>query len=313
VSGNGIPRSGPDETMRQRMRTVITDLAETDDRLFGLFSDISCHDYFAAAMLAHPERMVNVGIMEQTVLSAAAGVATEGFIPVVHSIAPFIVERPFEQIKVDFVYQGLGLNITSIGASYDYASDGYTHLAPGDVSILKTLPGMEIAVPGTPAEFETLFRAAYADGAPTYYRLSSRRNREDRSVEFGCLDLVRLDRPGPVVVAVGPTLDAVIEATRGLPVSVLYCTTVAPFDCATLRDIAGDEPRVILVEPYYAGALVQDVVAGLAPRPVRVEAIGVPHEVITRYGTPEDHDREYGLSAEGLRARITSAIAAWAA
>jgi len=67
VSGNGIPRSGPDETMRQRMRTVITDLAEADDRLFGLFSDISCGDYFSAAMAAHPERMVNVGIMEQTV------------------------------------------------------------------------------------------------------------------------------------------------------------------------------------------------------------------------------------------------------
>lgn len=167
-------------------------------------------------------------------------------------------------------------------------------------------------MPGTPAEFETLFRAAYDDGAPTYYRLSSRRNREDHTVEFGCLELIRLDRPGPVVIAVGPMLDAVLEATRDLPVSVLYCTTVAPFDCTTLRDIAGAAPRVVLVEPYYAGALVQDVVAGLAPRPVRVEAIGVPHEVITRYGDPEDHDREYGLTAEGLRTRITSAMAAWA-
>jgi transketolase len=299
--------------MRQRMHTVVTEIADADDRLFGLFSDISCGDeYLGEAMLAHPERMVNLGIMEQTVLSAAAGVATEGFIPLVHSIAPFIVERPFEQIKDDFVYQGLGVNIISIGASYDYASDGYTHLAPGDVSILKTLPGMEVVVPGTPAEFEALFRAAYADGAPTYYRLSSHRNREDHSVELGCLELLRLDRPGPVVVAVGPMLDAVLEATRDLGVSVLYCTTVAPFDCATLREIGGDEPRVVLVEPYYAGALVQDVVAGLAPRPVRVEAIGVPHQIARRYGTPEDHDREYGLTAEGIRARIEAAMTAWA-
>jgi transketolase len=298
--------------MRQRMRTVITDLAESDERLFGLFSDISCSEYFDAAMRAHPDRMINVGIMEQTVLSAAAGVATEGFIPVVHSIAPFIVERPFEQIKVDFVYQRLGVNIISIGASYDYASDGYTHLAPGDVPVLKTLPGMEIVVPGTPAEFEALFRAAYADGAPTYYRLSAQRNQEDHLVELGCLELIRLDRPGPVVVAIGPMLDPVLEATRDLPVSVVYCTTVAPFDCATLQAIAGERPQVILVEPYYAGALVQDVLAALAPRPVRVEAIGVPHQVIARYGTREDHDREYGLTADGIRSRIVSAMAAWA-
>ena len=312
MSGNGIPRSGPDETMRQRMRTVITDLAEADDRLFGLFSDISCGDYFSAAMAAHPERMVNVGIMEQTVLSAAAGVAAEGFIPIVHSIAPFIVERPFEQIKVDFVYQGLGVNITSIGASYDYASDGFTHQAPGDVAILKTLPGMEVVVPGTPAEFEALFRKAYDDGAPTYYRLSSHRNREDRSVEFGSLDLVRLDRSGPIVVAVGPMLDPVLEAAADLPVTVLYCTTVAPFDRATLREIAGDEPQIILVEPYYAGTLVEDVAVALAPRPVRIESIGVPHQVMRRYGTPEDHDRNFGLTAGGIRTRITSAMAAWA-
>jgi len=312
VNGNGRLPSSPDETMRERMRALVTELVDSDERLFGLLSDISCDGYFTAAMLAHPERMVNVGIMEQTVLSAAAGVATEGFIPVVHSIAPFIVERPFEQIKVDFVYQRLGVNIISIGASYDYASDGYTHQAPGDVAILKALPGMEVVVPGTPAEFEALFRAAYDDGAPTYYRLSSHRNRKDRCVEFGCLDLVRFDRSGPVIVAVGPMLDPVLEATADLAVTVLYCTSVAPFDCVTLREIAGDEPRIILVEPYYAGALVPDVVAALAPQPVRIEAIGVPHEVTTRYGTPEEHDRRYGLTAEGIRSRIDSAMAAWA-
>lgn len=312
MSADGLVRSGPTETMRQRMRAVVTELADSDDRLFGLFSDISCDDYFGPAMLAHPERMVNVGIMEQTALSAAAGVAIEGFIPLVHSIAPFIVERPFEQIKDDFAYQRLGVNIISIGASYDYAGDGYTHQAPGDVPILMTLPGVEIVVPGTPAEFETLFRAAYADGAPTYYRLSARRNREDRSVEFGCQDLVQLDRGGPVVVAVGPMLDPVLEATRELPVSILYCTTVAPFDSATLREIAGDTPRVVLVEPYHAGALARDVVAALAPRPVRLETIGVPHQIITRYGTADDHDRAYGLTAEGIRSRIAAVMQSWA-
>jgi len=110
-------------------------------------------------------------------------------------------------------------------------------------------------------------------------------------------------------VAVGPMLDPVLEATADLAVTVLYCTTVAPFDCQTLRDLAGEDPRVILVEPYYAGALLSDVVVALAPRPVRVEAIGVPHQVTTRYGTPEEHDRQHGLTAEGIRSRIEAFLA----
>jgi transketolase len=304
------PRSsGSDETMRLRMCEVVNDIAAQDARLFGLFSDISCNDYFEPAMRAYPERMINLGIMEQAALSAAAGVALEGFIPLVHSIAPFIVERPFEQIKVDFIYQRLGVNITSIGASYDYASDGYSHHAPGDVAILKSLPGMEVVVPGTPAEFEVLFRAAYDNGSPTYFRLSSRRNRVDHDVSFGALTVVR--RAGPtLVVAVGPMLQPTLEATGDLPVSVLYCTTVAPFDGATLHALAGDEPTVILVEPYYAGALVGDLAEALSPRRVRVEAIGVPHEVIVRYGDADDHDADYGLTTTGLRKRIRAVVTA---
>src|SRR5260370_511485 len=113
----------------------------------------------------YPDRAVNVGIMEQTMVSVAAGIAVEGFIPVVHSIAPFLAERPFEQLKDDFCYQRLGGNFISIGGSYDYSTEGMTHHGPGDVPILRNLPGIRIVMPGTPAEFDPLFREAYASGA----------------------------------------------------------------------------------------------------------------------------------------------------
>jgi len=297
--------------MRAQLARTVAELMDADPRLVMVLCDISV-GLFDEAAAKHPGRVVNLGIMEQTAVSLAAGFALEGFVPVVHSIAPFLVERPFEQIKDDFCYQGLGGNFVSIGASYDYASDGMTHQAPGDVAILKTLPGMEIVVPGTAAEFDTLFRQSYADGAPTYFRTSAQVNRVSRPVRFGQLDVVRAGAAA-TVVAIGPMLDRVIDACAGLDVSIVYCTTVAPFDAAGLRELARELPApVVLVEPYYAGTGVADVVQALAPAPLRIEAIGVPRRVLRNYGTAEEHDAALGLTAAGIRTRLDRLLASTA-
>src|SRR5436309_10112448 len=178
-------------TMRQQMGQTVNELLERDERLVVVLAEISTQ-FFSET--SNPERVINVGIMEQTMVSVAAGLALEGFIPVVHSITPFLVERPFEQIKDDFCYQRLGGNFISTGASYDYSIEGMTHHGPGDVQILRSLPGMQIAVPGTPGEFDHLFREAYANGSPTYYRMSVSCNPVEDSVHFGKLEIVSRGR-----------------------------------------------------------------------------------------------------------------------
>ena len=288
-------------TMRDQMAQTVEDAMARDERVVLVLAEIS-RTFLDGVFRRYPDRAVNVGIMEQTMVGVAAGMALEGFIPVMHSIAPFLAERPFEQLKDDFCYQRLGGNFISVGGSYDYSTEGMTHHGPGDVPILRSLPGMRIVVPGTPAEFDALFREAYAGGAPTYYRLGLRRNPTDRPVRFGQLDVVRRGRRA-TVVAVGPMLAPTQAAVADLDVTVLYCTTVAPFDGATLRE-ASASGDIVLVEPYYAGALVPDVVAAMGQTPVRVAAIGVPHEVLAPYGTPEEHDTALGLAPEGIRQRI---------
>src|SRR5258707_3512339 len=168
-------------TMRQQMFQTVSELLESDRRLALVLADISV-DSFTGALQS--ERIINVGIMEQTMTSVAAGIALEGFIPVLHSITPFLVERPFEQIKDDFCYQQLGGNFISTGASYDYSVEGMTHHGPGDVQILRSLPGMQIVVPGTPREFDVLFREAYANGSHTYYRLNLKSKHVEHAVRF---------------------------------------------------------------------------------------------------------------------------------
>src|SRR5436190_22396410 len=212
-------------TMRQQMIATIEDLFQSDERLSLVLGDISL-ELFAKVFQHYPERAFNLGIMEQTMVSIAAGLASEGFIPVVHSITPFLVERPFEQIKDDFCYQRLGGTFISTGASYDYSIEGMTHHGPGDVQILRSLPGMQIVVPGTPGEFDYLFREAYANGSPTYYRLSATNNSVEYPVRFGKLEIVQRGKQA-TVIAVGPMLAATLSAVENLDVTVLYCTTVA--------------------------------------------------------------------------------------
>ena len=113
-----------------------------------------------------PTRAVNVGIAEQTMVGVAAGFALEGFHPIAHSLSPFMAERPYEQLKLDFGYQGLGGTFIGTGASYDYASEGGTHHSPGDAAALLAIPRMQVLAPGHGAEVAQLMRATYANGAP---------------------------------------------------------------------------------------------------------------------------------------------------
>ncbi len=287
--------------MRQQMVKTLEELMIYDERLVVVLAEIS-YSYFNKNSPQFSERILNVGIMEQTMVSVAAGLAMEGFIPAVHSITPFLVERPFEQLKDDFCYQQLGGNFISTGASYDYSVEGMTHHGPGDVQILRSLPGMQIVVPGTPGEFDALFREAYANGSPTYYRLNLKSNPVEHAVRFGKLEVVKRGTQA-TIIAIGPMLSLVLPAVEDMDVTVLYCTTAAPFDGETLRNIS-QSSNIVLVEPYYEGVLVADICAAMCHTPIRIEAIGVPHQVLSRYGEPEQHDEEIGLTPKGIRRRI---------
>ena len=127
--------------MRKQFTSTTESILSTDERLVVLLGDIGVFG-FRKSFEKFPKRICNIGILEQSTIGVAAGLAMTGFIPLVHTIAPFLVERSFEQLKDDFGYQKLGGNFVSVGASYDYAGLGCTHHCPADVAILKNIPNM---------------------------------------------------------------------------------------------------------------------------------------------------------------------------
>lgn len=291
--------------MRQQLVKTVESILAQDDRLVLLLGDIGIFG-FRKAFESFVDRVYNIGILEQSTISLAAGLSMEGFIPVVHTIAPFIVERSLEQLKIDFCYQLLGGNFISVGSSYDYAALGCTHHCPGDVGILKNLPGMEIVLPGTAGEFDILFRQAYANNNPTYFRLSERVNSTEHKVSFGKAEVVKRGEQA-TVIAVGPILEAVIAACKEIDATILYYTTVVPFDADTLKKNAVSS-KIILCEPYYRGVLSLGILAAMKPRPITLECIGIPYKMLTNYGLASEHDDCLGLTASRIRKRIEEFI-----
>ncbi|KWV33492.1 transketolase family protein [Micromonospora rifamycinica] len=272
-----------------------------DPRTTIVLADISA-DAFTEAGRRYPDRVVNVGIREQLMIGVAGGLALTGQRPIVHSYAPFLVERAYEQIKLDLDHQGVGAVLVSIGASYDRAEAGRTHLAPADVALIDTLDGWTVHVPGHPDEVPDLLRDAVCGRHSTYLRLSMRGNARAYP-QAGGLQVVRDAGPGAaLLVAVGPVRDDALAAVADLPVTVAYTHRPRPFDVTGLRTLAGGE--VIVVEPYLAGTSTRVVAEALADRPHRLLSLGVGRAELRRYGTAGDHDRWHGLDPAGLRRAV---------
>lgn len=289
--------------MRDTFAATVNRSMDTDPRLTVVLAAISA-GMFRGAAARHPGRVIDVGIREQAMIGVAGGLALTGMRPVVHSYAPFLVERPFEQLKLDLGHQGVGAVLVSIGGSYDAAEEGRTHQAPGDVALLDTLPGWTVYAPGHPDEVRAALEAALPGEDRVYVRLSGTANRAAMPLD-GRLGVVRTGSPrsAGVVVAVGPMLDRVLEATADLDVTVAYTATVRPFDREGLSALVGaaGNADVLVVEPYLSGTSAHEVAAALADRRHRQLGLGVARDREVRaYGTPAQHARAHGLDTEGI-------------
>ncbi len=290
-------------TMRDEFVRTTAAWLDRDPAVAVVLADIGVARFAEVeAMDRHADRVLNVGIREGLAVGVAAGFALEGFFPVVHTYAPFLVERAFEQIKLDFVHQALSGALVSIGASYDAAAEGRTHQAPGDVALLGTLPQVRVELPGHPDEVEPALLRARGWPSTSYIRLSTQTNPEPMRPG---LQVVRSGRRA-TVLTIGPLLGPVLAATAGLDVQVLYTATARPVTDGLPRAIVRDAP-VFVVEPVLEGTSVAAVQERLGHR-VPVVPVGVKAQELRRYGTPAQHAAAHGLDAAGIRSRIRSRL-----
>jgi transketolase len=286
--------------MRKQLVKTVHSILNTNKNTVLLLGDIGVFG-FRESFNDYPERVYNIGILEQSTISLSSGLSSVGLITIVHTIAPFLVERSLEQLKIDFGYQELNGNFISIGSSYDYSALGGTHHCPGDVSQLLTIPNMEIILPGTSDEMNQLLLQGYNNGNPTYYRLSEYENKQSYNVTIGKGNLIKKGKLA-TIICVGNILQNVIDAVNDIDVTILYYTSISPFDSKLLIDNFNE--NIIIIEPYYEGGINYKITKTLSGLKYKLTNIGVPHKFLKNYGTKIEHDKHFELNAEGIRKKI---------
>ena len=155
--------------MRRRFGEVITRLADEDDKIIVIVADIG-YRVFDGFREKHPNRFINMGICEQSIIGAASGMALEGLKPWVYTITPFLIERPFEQVKLDIDQQNVNVNLVGFA---DYPSLGPTHTELDAEKMMQLFNNIESFFPKDGDETEKNIIQAYKKQGPSFISLKS--------------------------------------------------------------------------------------------------------------------------------------------
>ncbi len=302
-------------SLRQQFADLMVDIGTADPRVVVLVGDIS-HGILQPFAEACPDRYYNIGICEPTMVNMAAGLNRVGLIPFVHTIAPFITERAYEQIKLDFGYQRLSLNLVSVGSSFDYSQLGCSHHCYTDVSILSHLAAATVMLPSSATELEQLLRETYAQDGIKYFRLPENTHDVDLSVhtiEAG--KGIRVREGDDITIATtGPQLRNAVSAAAelsnaGVECDVLYFHTMKPFDAVLVLESTSKTRRLITIEELSAhDGLYNQCIRAAATVPLLSEAQLAVEDFIHEYGTYEQLCGAAGLTSDALVSRTLDLI-----
>ncbi len=296
------------KSIRQQFADTMLDVGKEDPNLAVLVGDIS-HFILQPFAQACPGRYYNIGICEPTILSMAAGMSKIGFHPVVHTIAPFLIERGFEQIKLDFCYQRISGNIVTVGSVFDYSNLGCTHHCYGDFALMKTLPWTQIVYPASPEEFDVLFRQTYKNEYLTVFRLPGTQHAQRFSTDNIHLGKGIIVRKGSnlTIITTGPHLQTALDAvgslvSEGWDPEIIYLHTIRPIDTELLLESLRKTKRACVIEEHMRSGGLGDDVLRLANGIGSLEfiSLSIPDEFVATYGSYEDHCRHVGLTSKNL-------------
>lgn len=293
---------------------ALVQLAQQDERIVGLSADLAKYTDLHILRDAMPDRFHQIGMAEQALLGAAAGLAMEGFVPFVSTYSVFATRRAYDFLCLDIAEANLNVNMVCAlpGLTTGY---GPSHQATEDVAILRGMPNLTIVDPCDAVDIEQAVPQLAAHDGPTYMRILRGKvprvlDEYDYTFQLGKAQLLR-DGAEVLLISTGLMTERALEAAKALAldkvdVAVLHVPTLKPLDEATiLRELARDRVVLTCENHTIIGGLF-DAVAHAAVRDGvhrRVTPIGLPDEFLDAGALPTLNDR-YGVSTSKIVERV---------
>jgi transketolase len=302
--------------MRDTFARTLYEIACKDPRIFIVVADISPAGSMAKFRQEYPERFINVGVAEQSMIGLCAGLALRGCRPFAYTIATFTIYRPFEQVRDDLCYQNVPATIVGIGGGVTYSTLGGTHHAQEDIAVMGAIPNMAIIAPCDPSEAVAATWACVERNGPTYLRLGKAGEPDLSAAATGPFQFgkVRTLREGKdvCILSYGPIMKMAFEVadqleSTGRSTAIVSVHTLKPLDNEGLARILGRFGQVIVIEEHSElGGLAAQVkqIAWDCRASCDLRTFSLKDEFIHSFGSHADLLAAHGLSA----GRIAEAV-----
>lgn len=296
---------------------TIEALAEADPRIVTVVSDSVGSSKLGGFRTKFPDRMINVGIAEQTLVAVGAGLANGGKVPFVSAASCFITGRALEQVKADIAYSNVNVKLIGQSSGVAYGELGPTHHSIEDLAWLRLFNNLKVIVPADPWQTAEAIKAAAAYDGPVFVRVSrmavpALERPKGATFEMGRAETL-VDGADATIIANGTMVHRAVAAARsladeGIAARVVNMATVNPLDETAIAS-ATDTGAIVTVEEHSVrgalGGAIAEVVATTNPVPMRI--LGFPGFVPT--GSAKWLFDHYDLNAAGIADAVRQTIA----
>jgi transketolase len=303
--------------MRKAYGEALVKLGESNPDVVVLSADVSNSDFSFMFQEAFPDRFINVGIAEQSLVDVAAGLAYSGKIPFANTFAFLFTTRALEMVRTHLCYGEANVKLMATYAGISDSFDGPTHHAITDLAIMRAMPNMTVVVPGDTIALARLLPQVAEWKGPVYFRV----NRNEVPVIFDAAyqpvigKAVHLRQGKDVtILCCGLMVSRSLEAARvlaneGIQAGVTEIHTIKPLDEQAIIQAARETGALVTVEEHSIlgglGGAVAEVVSGKFPVPVRRVGLADRYAETGPYNTLLDH---YGMAVEDILQAVKQAV-----
>ena len=308
-------------TSREIYGRTLAELAKNDSRIVAVTGDLEKSTALNLFGKEFPDRIFNVGIAEQNLFGAAAGMAASGLIPFASTFAIFACLRAGEQIRTDIAYQKLPVKVIATHAGLSFGHAGTTHHCTEDFAVMRAIPNMTVICPADGIETSMAVRACMELDGPVYMRIGRGfeppcYEDENHDFEIGKANVMR-DGTDLTIITCGigvlQSLNAAVTLeAQGISTRVVNMHTIKPLDREAVIRAAQETGKILTVEEHNVYGGLGDAVASVLAE----EGLGIKfrkHGMMDEFsliGYAEDLYSHYGLDANGIadRARLMMGI-----